>query len=382
MGGSGAEARQARLIEAARSLVSDTDLDTILGRVVSAAIEITGARYGALGVLDEERAGLERFIHRGIDADAVAAIGDLPRGLGLLGRLIDDPRPLRVDRISDHPSAHGFPAGHPSMRSFLGVPIEIAGEPWGNLYLTDKAGGEPFDEADEADVTTLAGWAAVAIGNARSVASARLREAMAAAEHERRQWARELHDETLQGLGFLRFALGSAGDDPERLRAALPAALEQLDLEIGNLRALISDLRPDSLDELGIESALESLAQRLAARSEDVRIDVELSRFGRDRLKQPIEVAVYRVVQEAITNAIRHGRAGRITVRLRPSGGWIEASVRDDGDGFDPELVPGGFGLRGMRERAELADGELEIDSEPGRGTEVRLRLPLARAGS
>lgn len=376
------DARQRRLIEAARALVSGTDLDATLGRVVSVAIEVTGARYGALGVLDEERAGLERFVHRGVEEAVVAEIGHLPRGRGLLGLLIEDPRPLRVDEISRHPRARGFPPGHPPMHSFLGVPIEIEGEPWGNLYLTDKKGGLPFDEADEMDAVTLAGWAAVAIGNARSVAAARLREAIAAAEHERRQWARELHDETLQGLAFLRFALGSARDDPGRLRKAIPGALDQIDLEIANLRALISDLRPDSLDEMGVEAALESLGQRMEQRREGVRIDVSSSRFGRDRLKPPIEIAIYRVVQEAITNAIRHGGARRIGVRLRRSGGWVDASVRDDGSGFDPAAVRPGFGLQGMRERAELGNGVLEIESEPGKGTEVRLRLPLARAGS
>lgn len=382
MDGAAEDARQRRLIEAARALVSGTDLDATLGRVVSVAIEVTGARYGALGVLDEERAGLERFVHRGVEEAVVAEIGQLPRGRGLLGLLIEDPRPLRVDEISRHPRAVGFPPGHPPMRSFLGVPIEIGGEPWGNLYLTDKKGGLPFDESDEGDAVTLAGWAAVAIGNARSVAAARLREAIAAAEHERRQWARELHDETLQGLAFLRFALGSARDDPERLRKAIPGALDQIDLEIANLRALISDLRPDSLDAMGVEAALESLGQRMEQRGEGVRIDVSSPRFGRDRLKPPIEIAIYRVVQEAITNAIRHGGARRIGVSLRRSGGWVDASVRDDGSGFDPATMRPGFGLQGMRERAELGNGVLEIESEPGKGTEVRLRLPLARAGS
>jgi signal transduction histidine kinase len=368
---SGGEAQPERLIEVARALVSDTDLDTTLSKVVSAAIEITGARYGALGVLDEERAGLERFVHHGIDEALVAAIGHLPRGRGVLGLLIEDPRPLRVDDIGGHPRAHGFPAGHPPMRTFLGVPIEIGGEPWGNLYLTEKEDGAPFDEADERNVVTLAGWAAIAIANARSVA---------AAEHERRQWARELHDETLQGLAFLRFTLGSTRDDPQRLREVAPRMLEQIDLEITNLRALISDLRPDLLDETGVEAALEAMTQRMARRSDGVRIELEASRFGRERLKAPLEIAIYRVVQEAITNAIRHGGAKQISVRLRRSKGWVEATVTDDGSGFDPDDVAPGFGLQGMRERAELARGELEIESEPGRGARIRLRLPLIRA--
>ena len=139
----------------------------MLDRLLQTAADLTGARYVALGVLDEGRRELARFLTRGIDEDTHRAIGDLPRGRGLLGVLIDDPRPLRLDDVGDHPRSYGFPPGHPPMRSFLGVPILIRGEAWGNLYLTEKAGGEPFAPEDEEAVVVLADWAAIAIENAR-----------------------------------------------------------------------------------------------------------------------------------------------------------------------------------------------------------------------
>jgi signal transduction histidine kinase len=161
------EHRLARLLEAGRGLISELDLDTVLDRLLETAADVTGARYVALGILDEDRSELSRFLTRGIDEDTHRVIGDLPRGRGILGVLIDDPRPLRLEDVGDHPRSYGFPPGHPPMRTFLGVPIRIRGEAWGNLYLTEKADGEPFSIEDEEAAVVLADWAAIAIGNAR-----------------------------------------------------------------------------------------------------------------------------------------------------------------------------------------------------------------------
>jgi signal transduction histidine kinase len=161
-----ASQRLRRLLDVGRSLVSELDLDVVLDRVLNVAGELTGARYAALGILDESRQELERFLTRGIDDTTHRAIGDLPRGHGILGVLISDPRPLRLPDVGDHPRSYGFPLGHPAMHSFLGVPIIVRGQAYGNLYLTAKAGGE-FDEADEEALVVLADWAAIAIENAR-----------------------------------------------------------------------------------------------------------------------------------------------------------------------------------------------------------------------
>ena len=149
-----------------RALVAELDLERLLHRVLEVAQELTGARYAALGVLDDRRERLERFLTIGIDEATHNAIGELPRGHGILGVLISDPRPLRLSDVGEHPQSYGFPLEHPPMHSFLGVPILVRGQAFGNLYLTEKAGGE-FDEADEEAVVVLAEWAAIAIENAR-----------------------------------------------------------------------------------------------------------------------------------------------------------------------------------------------------------------------
>src|SRR5437588_2585200 len=156
-----------RLLDVGRSLVGELDPETVLDHVLSEAIEITGASYAALGVLNQDRTELERFLTRGIDPVTHRAIGELPHGRGVLGVLIDDPRPLRLSDVGRHPQSYGFPANHPPMHSFLGVPVLVRGRAWGNLYLTEKQGGGDFTEEDEEAVMILAQWAGTAIENAR-----------------------------------------------------------------------------------------------------------------------------------------------------------------------------------------------------------------------
>ena len=162
----GGNQRLARLVEVGRSLVAELDLEVVLDRVLDVAREITGARYAALGILDERKEELEQFLTAGIDDERREQIGSLPRGRGVLGLLIRDPRPLRLNDVGAHPESYGFPPEHPPMKTFLGVPVIVRGEAWGNLYLTEKEGG-PFTEEDESALLILADWAAIAIQNAR-----------------------------------------------------------------------------------------------------------------------------------------------------------------------------------------------------------------------
>ncbi|HVD39367.1 MAG TPA: GAF domain-containing protein, partial [Solirubrobacterales bacterium] len=171
------EDRFRRLIDVGSSLLSELDLEAVLSSVVEAARELTGARYAALGVLDPERRELERFINVGIDEETRRDIGNLPRGRGVLGELIREPAPLRLRDVNAHPHAYGFPPGHPPMNSFLGVPISVRGETYGNLYMTEKQGAEEFDQDDEEAAVTLASWAGIAIENARLYTSLSEREA-------------------------------------------------------------------------------------------------------------------------------------------------------------------------------------------------------------
>ena len=514
------------------------------------ARELCGARYAALGVLDDERRELAQFLTAGAEPSLHVAIGDLPRGRGILGLLIDEPVPIRLRDASDHPRSYGFPPGHPPMRSFLGAPIVVRGEAWGNLYLTEKEGADEFDDDDFEAIVVLAEWAAIAIDNARlfgtserrraeleravggmeaaqdialalggetdldrvleliveraralvdsdvlviwladrdvlrlaahagsghprpgavipyegstsgaalrsaapvrvddvstgliidpaefgldgarsalivpllfrgrglgvlaafdhigaaatfsddderalrafaasaatavatarSVEAQRLRDSIVAAEGERRRWARDLHDETLQGLGAMKLALSSAlRADPDAARLQIEGAVSQLEEEIAALRGIIADLRPPALDELGLEPALRTLAERVGAANDlEMRLDLQLAER---RFDAETETIAYRVAQESMTNVVKHAAATRVDLELRVTPSALELWVRDDGKGYvEPRGErSGGYGISGMRERAEIGGGSLRVEGHDG-GTTVALSLPL-----
>ena len=373
--------RLARLIEVGRGLVTETDPEEVITDALEAARELTGARYAALGVLDSRRSELEQFLTRGIDESLRETIGHPPHGLGVLGLLIEEPEPLILDDVSLHPRSQGFPPGHPPMKSFLGVPVKIRGEVWGNLYLTEKESG-PFDETDIRSVVILAEWIAIAIDNARLAAAERVRLTIEAAEQERGRWARELHDETLQNLAGLRVLLSGT-----RRRTAmspvspiLDQAIERIDETIVELRRLISDLRPAALDELGVEAALASLVERLSANGIDIDLYVELlpEDEAGSRYEPQLEDTIYRLVQESLNNAIRHGHAVRAIVEVIEEESEIRIRVTDDGSGFDPNRSGGGFGLVGMRERVSLSRGRFDVRSGD-EGTTITATLPARR---
>jgi signal transduction histidine kinase len=547
------------VLKVARSVLEQLDIELVLKRVLDAARDLTGARYAALGVLDETRGELSRFLTLGIDEQTRRVIGPLPTGRGVLGELIRTPAPLRIADVGSHPYSYGFPVGHPPMNSFLGVPIAVDGQPYGNLYLTEKQGAAEFSEEDEQAAVLLAGFAGLAIDHARrfsgseakraqlqqtvhaldatiqiartlvgetdlyailelvakrgralvsartlviellrdgelelaagagelpdgllgqrvelantvasaalragqtqrltdqlnrarfqqhgighlglsaqsglivplvfrdqaygvlvaldhleggdftaehqrlleafaasaatavataqSAADERARQRVAAAEAERGRWARELHDETLQALGNLRLMLatGRRSGDPTVLADAVDRALEQLGSDIGNLRGLITELRPAALDELGLEPALLALIDRVRSGGLDIDADVELA-HDRDqgvvRLGAELETGVYRIVQESLTNAVKHGHAGRASVEVLEREQRITVTVRDDGAGFDADASTAGFGLTGMRERVKLLGGDLSLRSAPEDGTTVTVSLPATR---
>src|SRR3954453_14580617 len=190
------EVRLRRLLDVGRSLISELEPETVLQRLLEVARELTGARYAAIGVPAERGQGLERFLTAGIDEETHRQIGDLPLGRGVLGVLISDPRPLRLADLGAHPRSYGFPFAHPEMKTFLGVPIVIEGEAWGNLYLTEKAGGE-FTQEDEEAAVVLSDWAGIAIANARLYRAVRERRD----ELERAIHALETTTEISRALG-------------------------------------------------------------------------------------------------------------------------------------------------------------------------------------
>jgi PAS domain S-box-containing protein len=261
------------------------------------------------------------------------------------------------------------------------APLIFRGEPLGVVVALDRIGERGrFDVEDQRMLEAFAASAATGVATARSMAEERLQNTIDAAEQERSRWARELHDETLQALAVLRMRLSSAlrEEGPENLRDTGQAAVEQIDDEIVKLRRLITELRPASLDTIGLEAALEALAeQHQHAANMAVDCDFELPRDEDARPTPVLETAVYRLVQEALNNVSKHSHAQRADLAVRTAPGAIQIEVRDDGVGFEPSLVREGFGLVGMRERAALLGGTLEVESTRGSGTRVRAEIPL-----
>jgi signal transduction histidine kinase len=269
-------------------------------------------------------------------------------------------------------------------RCALLVPMMHRGAGIGVLVAFDRGPEhEPFTAEDEQLLRTFAASAASAVAVNRSVEAERLRSAIAAADAERSRWARELHDETLQALGGLRVLLASTvgRGDADSKDQAMRQAIEDIELEIGNLRGIISDLRPSLLDDLGLLPAIEALLDR--RRDAGLELSAEISlpdpTDPHAALSPELETTVYRLVQESLTNVVKHAHATAVHVRIACGQGELVVEVTDDGRGFDPQARTAGFGLAGMRERVYLAGGELQIT--PGdAGTAVRCTLPLTAA--
>jgi two-component system, NarL family, sensor histidine kinase DevS len=535
------EPRLRALVEAGIVLASELSLDGLLQRLTELAAELTGARYAALGVIDASGTRLERFVTHGVDDATRAAIGDLPQGRGILGALITDARPLRLHAIADDARSVGFPPKHPPMTTFLGVPLLLRGIAYGNLYLTEKDGGD-FTAEDQELVELLASQAAVAIENARlyesatrwsgqlesllevSSAMARvtsvdrlleltaerlhdllearlvtvalpagqeqvrivaaageqadevlgellplhesktgrvferrrservdsvlddsevdrvftrkvdaraglwvpllvqdrpigvisaydklsapdarftdedirlaeifatraavavelserverdaLRRVVAAQELERQRLARELHDETGQALTSILLGLKQLdGESPE----AVAEVRELVVATLQDVRRLAVELRPKVLDDFGLVPALERLTQGFAEHT-GISVDLEASGLN-ERPPVEVETAIYRIVQESLTNVVKHAQAHTVSVVVTRGDGRIKAVIEDDGTGFEPETIGvSGIGLVGMRERIELLDGSLTVESSERNGTTVALEVPV-----
>jgi signal transduction histidine kinase len=533
------------LVEAGVSISSELSLDALLQALVEKAAELTGARYAALGVIDRAGTELERFVTTGIDVGTYTAIGDLPRGRGILGALIREAKPLRLHDLAQDPRSTGFPQNHPAMRSFLGVPIMLRGVPYGNFYLTEKEGGEDFTEDDEETVSLLASQAAVAIENARlyeastgwskqleslnevgnalvtetdldrllDLIARRLRELLDARvvivalpagadelrlaavagenaeqlldqtmsrsgsksgrvlargrsertdsvlddpdvsaeltrllaartglwvplvtrsgpigviaahdklgpdprfadndlrlaetfatraavavelserferdafrrvvdaqELERRRLSRELHDQTGQALTSILLGLRALEEtlDSEDSRKATANLRELVVGTLQDVRRLALELRPSALDDFGLVAALEHLTATFGEQT-GMKVDFGAA-LGDERLPSEVETALYRIVQESLTNIVKHAHAQRVSIALTKMEGSVKAVVEDDGRGFDPASTDGGFGLVGMGERLALLGGRLRIESSPGSGTTIAADVPL-----
>ena len=533
------------LVEAGISLSSELSLDALLQRIVEVAAELTGARYAALGVVDASGQRLERFLTTGVNDETRAAIGDEPLGRGILGLVIRDAAPIRIADLAHHPDAVGFPPNHPPMKTFLGVPVRLRDRVYGNLYLTEKAGGGTFTEEDEEVTRLLAGQAAVAVENARlhesssrwlrqleslneignalaaqielepvlEIVAARLREliharvllialldasgapriaaavgegagdmlgarlaldasklgrvverarsesvdsladdpevdqsfvavrgfetglyvpllvegraigaivahdregddrrfgaedlrlgeslaqraaiavdlsqrvsrdairrVVEAQEAERARLARELHDETGQALTSILLGLRSLEGTiaSEDAQAALASVRELVVSTLHDVRRLAVELRPAALDDFGLAPAIERLVD---THRQDASIAVDLEiRLSDERLPADVETTMYRIVQEALTNTVKHAGATRISVLVTRTAHAVALVVEDDGEGFDPSAESDRLGLAGMRERVALVGGRLRIETGAEGGTTIAAEIPL-----
>jgi signal transduction histidine kinase len=362
-----------RLLDGMLTVGSDLDLHTVLHTIIETAADLVDAQYGALGVLDQTGTRLSDFITVGLDDAARAAIGPLPEGHGILGLLIVDPKPLRLPDLNEHPDRFGFPPNHPPMTSFLGVPIVVRGQVFGNLYMCDKAGGETFTDVDQELAVGLAAAAGIAIENARLHA----RVAELATLEDRERIARDLHDTVIQRL----FAIGLSLQATLRLvtdaavSARLVSAVDDLDTTVRDVRSAIFELHTVRLPGRSVRQELIQLCSESARGlgfDPVVRFDGPIDTAVDDSLADEL----FAVIREALTNVAKHARARSAEVSVAVRDSMLSAVVTDDGTGFVEESSVG-RGVDNLRARAAKLSGAFSIGPRDSGGTELSWQAPL-----
>lgn len=355
--------RLGALSEAVIDIAKGEDLKASLRRLVENAVALSGATYGALGALGSD-GSLEEFTYVGMSEETADEIASFPEGKGLLGHLLTHPVPLRVNPIRSHPASSGFPAGHPSMISFLGVPIRIRDEIYGSLYLTEKRGGEDFTEEDEHLVSALASAAGVAIDNARGL-EAQHRVIVLA---ERERIARDLHDLVIQRLFATGLSLQAITKDPALPEEDLVRVREVID----NLDSTIQQIR-NSVFALQDQNGSHGLRSRIQIEIDSLRMSSAMNLTC--EFNGPIDTVidgelaenVFAVLRELLTNAIKHSNAHLVEVQISALKTRCEVRIVDDGIGI-PENVHRS-GLLNLAKRAEDFGGSFEIYKRPSGGT-------------
>jgi len=339
---------------------------------VTSARRLLDARFAALGLPGPDDSFAE-FLADGISDEQMRAIGPVPRQHGLLGAMLHDPDPVRLADVRSHPDFGWWPAAHPVLTDFLGMPIVHDGEILGTLFLANKRSPGGFTADDEELLRLLAAHAAIALTNARLYERSRELSIV----EERNRISRELHDAVTQKLFSLRLTADAAAtlvmrdaaraaDELDTVRRLAAEATEEL-------RAIMVGLRPVDLAGDGLDVALRKQADLLD------RVHEPAVRFAGgpvSRLPAAREEAAYRIAQEALHNALRHAAPRSVTVTMRSDDGFLVLEVVDDGSGFDPQAPSRQFGLASMRERARAVGGRLALRSRPGGGTTVRLEVP------
>jgi signal transduction histidine kinase len=365
------------LNEVGNALATETDLEALLELVARRLRELLDARL-VLVLLPE---GTERLRIAAAAGDGVAAqVGDVVEKLGSKsGRVLESGRSERVDSLLDDPEVDPVTTRRYGARSGLWVPLLVRGRAIGVLAAHDRLSTETgrFTDDDLRLAETYASRAAVAVDLSVRVARDSLRRVVAAQELERRRLARELHDETGQALTSILLGLRSLEEfvDGEDERAAV-AGIRQLAVDtLQDVRRLAVELRPKALDDFGLVAALERLTESFQEQT-GLAADF-VDGLGGEPLAGEAATALYRIVQEALTNVVKHAQAGHVSILLTRKNGQVALVIEDDGLGFDPERPVDGFGLQGMRERVELLGGSMRVESSTGAGTTLAVEVPL-----
>ncbi|MFE3190511.1 GAF domain-containing protein [Nocardia sp. NPDC059240] len=378
------------LVEAVYTVVSDLDVDLVLRQLVAAAVRLVDAEYGALGLLEPDDGTGERrlaqFVPVGMDQATIDRIGHWPCGRGVLGAVLAGEDPVRMADLTKHPAFEGWPAGHPSMRSFLGVPVRYRGRVLGDLYLTNKRGGS-FSDEDERIIEALAVIAAVKITNVRmyervqqETARRQRDSAKIAVMEDRDRIARDLHDSVIQRI----YASGLALQGALRLQPTadiadrLERVVADLDDTIQDIRGTIFSLQSASGGQGGLRSEISELVTTAARH---LGFTPSLHQDGPIDTVVPPDTArqALAVLRESLSNTVRHADATRIDVAVHAVRGELRISVADNGIGVGD--APRRGGLRNIAERATELDGVVEVGlGLDGRGTTVVWRVPIPPA--
>ncbi len=390
------------LLSSGVAIFSEHSLERVLQQIVDSAREVVGARYAALGVLGPDRQSLSQFVTSGLSDVERERIGDLPRGRGLLGLVIREPKPIRSADINRHPKRYGFPSNHPPMKSFLGVPIRSRGEVFGNLYLTEKIGAKEFDVEDEAITVLLAAHAAVAVENARlHDESQRLVGQVKAMQRQRDLFSAMMNHELRNALtGVYGWAERLVrGKSPEQHARAAREVYEGAERTITLLNNFLDLTRLDAgkvrpvWRDVEIATAVQRAIAGIepAAEAKRVRLLAECPNGAATLQTDPVRLE--QILVNLLSNAVRHSPEGEtVAVRVEQGTSDVQFRVIDHGPGvpaelqalifepferFDPHSGLGtGLGLPVSRRLAEVMGGRLAVENTVGRGATFTLALP------
>ena len=363
---------------AVRGISGVLDVEQVLQLIVDRVRELVGAQYAALGIVDED-GRITQFITSGISAEQRRAIGDLPRGQGLLGLIIRENRSFRIPHIGSHPASYGFPPNHPPMDSFLGVPVTVKGEVVGRLYLTNKQEASEFSADNQAMVETFALHAGIAIENARLHEQVKRLVLV----EERGRISRDLHDSVIQSIYGVTLSLEDVPElveeAPADARRRVDDAIDALHSVIRDIRNFIFGLRPLLLDTGSLLDGLRALADELRR---NTAAEVDVVGEEPDGLSVDVVAELLAITREALANVARHSGASHASLRLSTHDERVRLEIVDDGRGFevDADIARGHHGLANMRARVEAHGGTFDVRAGPNAGTRIIVDVPRPEA--